>query len=177
MTTRSPTAVALASIVPTGSSRTPFARRTNGTRPRQAGRRRWTDRTTRSPAASGPPTNTASIGNRMNIMWIPLLSGSHRPWPSANDGRPIRPMNLSQSPSAASSAPATSVPRETFRARSRASAAIKRPSSAESLRLPWGRREVLHDQDDRRTEDDDEQGRKDAPDEREQHLDRRLRRH
>src|SRR4029079_13087546 len=35
---------------------------------------------------------------------------------------------------------------------------------------------VEDDQDDRRAKDDDEQRREDAPDEREQHLDRRLRR-
>ena len=38
----------------------------------------------------------------MNIMWIPLLSGSHRAAPAASDGRPIRPLNLPQSPSAVS---------------------------------------------------------------------------
>ena len=46
---------------------------------------------------SGWPTKTASIGKRMNIMWIPLLSGSHRPASGSSEARPIRPMNLPHS--------------------------------------------------------------------------------
>src|SRR5262245_36737309 len=71
--TRSPTTVPLASIVPVGSSSTPFAPRTNGTRPVHVRSDRWTLSTVRDPSDKGLLTNTASIGNRMNIMWIPLL--------------------------------------------------------------------------------------------------------
>ena len=47
----------------------------------------------------------------MNIMWIPLLSGSHSAAPASSDGRPIRPLNLPHSPSAISTPLARTVPR------------------------------------------------------------------
>jgi len=70
----------------------------------------------RRPSASGRPTKMASIGKRMNIMWIPFESGSHRPDPSGSDARPIRPMNLAQSEDATSSDVTRSVARVTLRA-------------------------------------------------------------
>ena len=70
----------------------------------------------RGPSASGRPTKTASIGKRMNIMWMPLLSGSHRPASASSDGRPIRPMNLAHRLAATSRRSASTVPRVRFRA-------------------------------------------------------------
>jgi hypothetical protein len=68
-------------------------------------------------------------------------------------------MNFAHSEAATSTRSARTVPR-----------VLRRPCGA-----AWP--EVPDDQDDRRAQDDDEQRREDAPDQREQHLDRRLGRH
>ena len=64
----------------------------------------------RPPAGVGLPRKTASIGNRMNIMWIPLGRGS-----TGRVGiercRPMRPMNRAHRPAAVSSRVARTVPR------------------------------------------------------------------
>ena len=68
----------------------------------------------------------------MNIMWIPLLAGSHSPSPGGSDGRPMRPMNLAQSEAAVSSRSASTVPRSTLRATRRRGAG-RRPALRDSL--------------------------------------------
>ena len=60
--------------------------------------------------------NATSIGKRMNIMWIPLLSGSHRAASGSSEARPIRPLNLAQRLDATSTRAATIVARVVFRA-------------------------------------------------------------
>src|SRR6266550_8285608 len=199
--TESPTIVLVASIVPVGSSRTPLAPRTNGTSPRQTGRSARAERTGRVPSAPGRPRKTASIGKRMNIMWMPLLSGSHRPDPGERVRRAMRPIKFAQRPSADSMSAARRVPRVRFRATSRpepgegASRAGSEAGSVTSRAAVDGRRrptrpltptcpglllgaglwrQVDDDQDDGRPKDDDEQRREDAPDERKEHLDRGL---
>src|SRR5919109_2340105 len=78
----------------------------------------------------------------------------------------MRPMNLAHRPLATSSRDANTVPRSTFRAASIGDVVMR--GSAPRL-------QVEGDQDQRRAQDDDEERREDAPDEREEHLDRRLR--
>ena len=124
-------------------------------------RQRATVRCTLRSSGSGRPTNTASIGNRMNIMWIPFNSGSQRAEQRNMAARPIKPMNFAHSEPATSSSVARTDPRVTLRTTNRVT---------ESLLGS----EILDDQNHRRAEDDDEQRREDASDEREQHLDRRL---
>src|SRR3954468_14168282 len=105
------------------------------------------------------------MAKRMNIMWMPFVPDSQSPASGSRPARPMRPMNRAHSPSATSRRSARSVARLTFRARS--GVAIR--AGVRDLDL-----QVQHDQDDGRPEDDDEQRREDAPDEGEQHLDRRL---
>ena len=82
------------------------------------GTARRTATTSRVPSAgAGCPTKTQSMAKRMNIMWIPLLPGSHRPASSASDARPIRPRNLAHSESADSMESARTLCRVTFEAR------------------------------------------------------------
>src|ERR1700675_2964139 len=87
-------------------------------------------------------------------------------------------MNLAHRPSPDSTSLARMVWRVRFRAtrvRRPSGVGVDRESAAGSItRLDL---QVLHDQDDRGPKDDDEQRREDAPDEREEHLDRRFRRH
>ena len=52
----------------------------------------------------------------MNIMWIPLESGSQRPALGASDGRPIRPLNLAHSDPATSTSEASTLERVRLRA-------------------------------------------------------------
>ena len=83
-----------------------------------------------SRAGSGRPRKTASIGNRMNIMWMPLLSVSQRPDPGSSEGRPMRPMNLAHRLSATSSRSPSSVARLRLRTR-RATVVVRaRPTRA-----------------------------------------------
>src|SRR6266566_1588095 len=175
MTRRSPTSVPDASIAPTGSSTTPWAPRTYQTMPVHGRRALRRATTWREPSGSGRPTNTTSIGNRMNIMWMPLLSGSHSPSPEASAARPMRPRNLPHRPAATSSRSASRAPLVRFRAGSpaRTRAAVK----AGVLLGAAGTAEVEGDEDDGGAQDDDEERREDAADEREEHLDRRLRGH
>ena len=58
---RSPTAVPVRSIVPTGSSRTPCAPRTSGTSPVHARSPRWTDRPLRAAAAGVGPAQEDGV--------------------------------------------------------------------------------------------------------------------
>ena len=83
---------------------------------------------------SGRPTNTASIGKRMNIMWMPFEPGSQSPAPAASAGRPISPMNLPHRPSATSRRSASTAERDTFRATSIAGARWPPSSGAASAR-------------------------------------------
>src|SRR4051812_24623922 len=80
----------------------------------------------------------------------------------------MSPMNFAQSEAATSTLPASLVARVRVSA---TTVSARRGRSDSGLR-----RQVDDDQDDRGPEDDDEQRREDATDEREQHLDRRLRR-
>src|SRR5205814_4894237 len=112
------------------------------------------------------PRNTASIGKRMKNMWIPF-PGIHIAFPGASVDRPIRPMNRAQNERAWSTSCARTVRRVSLIAPG------PRPGAVISSAGSDG--QVLHDQDQGRPQDDHEQRREDAPDEREQHLDRRLR--
>src|SRR3954471_14549074 len=176
MLTRSPTSLPLARIVPTGSSRTPWAPRTSGTMPTQAGSADRRPTIGCPPSGPGLPRNTASIAKRMKNMWMPFVAGIQSPWPGSSSGRPMRPMNRAQNEPAISTSVARVVPLVVLRA----ATGTRRGSSrdpAKGFRLLGAdvrATQVDDDQDDRGPEDDDEQRGEDAPDQREQHLDRGL---
>ena len=98
-TTRSPTAVAVASIVPTGSSRTPSAPRTSGTSPRPRRAARGGPTTTgRAPSAAGSADEhrVDREAHEHHVDPVARRAATGRA-PAASDGRPIRPMNLPHS--------------------------------------------------------------------------------